>query len=87
MIIRPTILGARVAVMAALRAYKITLDEEKKVRCMKTLKECINIAQMDAGVASKSAGQFTWATAWFTINVGRAFIKHLYARASACLPN
>ena len=42
---------------------------------------------MDAGAASKSAGQFTWATAWITNKVGKAFIKPLYAQAAACLPN
>ena len=85
--VRLTILGARLAVMAALRAYKITLDEEQKMRWMKVLEECVRDAQMDAGIASKSAGQFTWATSWITNKVWRAFIKPLYAQAAACLPN
>lgn len=75
------VLGARLASSWAKRGYYLCVDDDKRKRWLKKLKECMERNTMDPGEASKMGGQFTWTTTTAANKVGRAFVKPLHAQA------
>ena len=54
------ILGAKLSMMWAKRGYHLCIEDDKRRRGRKKLSECFDEKKMEAGVASKSAGQLNW---------------------------
>ena len=80
------ILGAKLSMMWTIRGYHLCIEDDKRRRRRKTLSECWDEKQTEAGVASNCAGQLSWSATTIASEVGRAFLKPLHAQAHKPLP-